>query len=309
MRRSIFYHADDSPTKRITDHDEALATSLALQPPTWAASASATDTIAHVTKNKKAGKGSEVSNKRALAYNDVGLGNPFRNFCPGCSSAYNWASSSENLSTGLSFVPMLWSDWTDFTDYWDINVAKAISNGCKATLSFNEPDKEDQANMTPGEAAMSHVHHLNPYSGNVMVGVPSVSNSIEGGQGLFWLAAFFRACSQQGQNCAVDFCPVHWYSWDVKYREQWSADLLLHLEKAYKVCGRRPIWLTAFAVTGSEKIFQSFVQETVPELEELGYLDAYLYFKVAVGSLMSSERFLSSYGQVHASLDQASTAT
>lgn len=264
---------------------------------------SQTVSLPEVAGNENAKTEPQTMGKRGLAYNDVGLTNTFRTYCHRCSRAYNWDSSANELSFELSFVPMLWGTSIEHTRVWKTNMDKAVSRGSKAILSFNEPDRIDQANMSPEQAALGHIQYLNPYSGKVLIGAPSVTNSEEPGQGLNWLSAFFQACAQQEQGCAVDFCPVHWYSGANSAGTQWSADLLNHLRKAHEVCGWRPLWLTEFAVPGSSEEIEAFLRDVMPKLESLEYLTAYFYFMVSVGSLMRSETSLSPYGEVYASLD------
>lgn len=289
----------DMTSRMITDHN---AVSFASH--NHASSALA---ILPGSNDQTTGQGADESyeplSKRGLAFLNVHLVNTFHTYCPSCSRAYNWGPGTEDLSKDLSFVPMLWDDSQDRTANWALNMAKTISGGCKEVLSFNEPDNTGQANMTPDKAALSHVKHLNPYKNEVKIGAPSVSNSIVSGEGLGWLSAFFEACARQEANCAVDFCPVHWYSWDVQYRDQWSSDLLRHLGDAYKVCGGRPIWLTEFAVPGNDEIIKSFLEETIPKLEELDYLKAYFYFYVSVGKLLLTDNLLSLPGETYASLE------
>lgn len=241
--------------------------------------------------------------KRGLSFENVDLANTFRMKCPSCSRAYNWGPRTEGLSQDLIFVPMLWDDSPGRTASWALTMTKAISDGCREVLSFNEPDNIGQANMTPEQAALSHVKYLNPYKDKLKIGAPSVSNSVVNGEGLRWLSEFFEVCAQQETTCAVDFCPVHWYSWDVLYREQWSSDLLRHLKSAYEICGGRPVWLTEFAVPGNDEITQLFLKEIIPELEELEYLSAYFYFFVSVGRLMSTDNSLSISGETYATLE------
>ncbi|KAM0339493.1 hypothetical protein ACHAPU_010898 [Fusarium lateritium] len=238
--------------------------------------------------------------KRGIAYNDARIANSFHAYCPYCHRAYNWASSSEGLSKDLRFVPMLWSGSNDHTQPWPSNMAKAILEGCQEILSFNEPDLTEQANMKPEEAALKHVQYLNPFTGRVKIGAPSVSNSMEENEGLQWLSAFFTACAQQEQKCEIDFCPVHWYSRDAQYAGEWRGDLLNYLRDAHEVCGRRSIWLTEFSVPGPDHVIESFLEDVMPQLEELDYLGAYFYFMVTIGRLMATENSLSPYGRIYA---------
>ncbi|KAM5382195.1 hypothetical protein ACJA88_003990 [Fusarium oxysporum] len=70
---------------------------------------------------------------------------------------------------------------------------------------------------------------------------------------------------------------------------------------SHEACGGKPIWLTEFAPTGSDEAIADWLKDAIPKLEALSYLDAYSYFKVETGMLMTSETELSSYGSVYAS--------
>lgn len=233
------------------------------------------------------------SHKRGLAYNDVELANTFASNCQNCGWAYNWAPSSGGIK-GLNFIPTLWGDEDEKVKNFEASIDECLSNGAKAIFSFNEPDNGGQANMDPGRAASSHVKLLNGYSGKALIGAPSISNSGLPGEGIAWLKSWVSACESAG--CKYDFCNVHWYS-EVEYGET----LFEHLEAAHETCGGKPIWLTEFAPKGSDEAISGWLEETIPRLESLEYLDAYSYFMVSQGMLMTSPSELSSYGKVYAS--------
>ncbi|CEI63947.1 hypothetical protein FVEN_g9240 [Fusarium venenatum] len=233
------------------------------------------------------------SHKRGVCYNNVKLANTFASNCENCGWGYNWDSESGGLDSGLNFIPTLWSDDAVHVDRFASNCAKSLANGAKAIFSFNEPDNGGQAHMTPAAAAAAHIKLLNPYAGKALIGAPSISNSGLPMEGREWLENFVKEC---GDDCHYDFCNVHWYS-EVEYGET----LFEHLEKSHEICGGKPIWLTEFAPKGSDEAIASWLEEAIPRLEALDYLDAYSYFKVETGMLMTSETEMSKYGSVYAS--------
>ncbi|KAH7155247.1 glycosyl hydrolase catalytic core-domain-containing protein [Dactylonectria estremocensis] len=268
--------------------------------------AATTQKAAATTTSKKAAattasssSSSGLSHKRGMAYNEAALANTFGASCANCGWAYAWSSvstGSEDLDSTYNFIPMLWGNASMFVDVWDDNAAAAISSGSKALFSFNEPDIPTQANLIPADAAGYHVEFMNPYAGQAKIGAPSVSNSGSEGQGLDWLSSWIDTCKTLDEPCHYDFCNVHWYS-----EAAYADTLFTHLEDAYKLCGK-PIWLTEFAPNhASEAETAAFLEEVIPKLEALDYLEGYAYWMVATGNLMSSDSSLSTYGQVYAS--------
>lgn len=263
---------------------------------TKAAAPAATTTKASYSSSKSSGGSAGFSHKRGLAYNDIDMAESFGSSCSNCGWAYNWDSESYGLNSKFNYVPMLWDDSETHTSRFTKNVEEALDNGAKAIFSFNEPDNGGQANMDASRAASSHVKLLNKYAEKALIGAPCITNSGDPGEGLQWLEAFVTACDSLDEKCHYDFCNVHWYS-EVEYGET----LFDHLDKAHKACGNKPIWLTEFAPKGSDEAITSWLEEAIPRLEELEYLDAYSYFIVGEGSLMSSKSDLSTYGKVYAS--------
>lgn len=241
--------------------------------------------------------GSPVAGKRGLAYNDAAMANAFDAACSSCGWAYNWGSSRGDLSTSIDYVPTLWGDQPLHTDHWDVNAEAELANGVKALFSFNEPDHATQANISPEQAAASHIKLMNKYGDRALIGAPSVTNSGNPGEGLEWLASFIAACDASSEGCKIDFCNVHWYS-----EAQYANTLFEHLEKAHDICGGKPVWLTEFAPLGSDADISDFMTNIIPQLDGIEYLEAYSYFMVSAGSLMSSSSSLSGYGQIYASV-------
>lgn len=246
------------------------------------------------SSSSSSNNGPGFSGKRGLAYNDPVLANLFGKSCRkgACGWAYNWGDSAQNLDSAYSFVPTLWGNKLDFLSRWGSSCSKA--DGAKAVFSFNEPDNAGQAAMSPGAAADLHVKYMNSCSGKALVGAPSVSNSNLAGEGLQWLTEFVSQC--EGKGCKYDFCNVHWYSPASAF-----DDLFAHLEKAHKICGGKPVWLTEFAPLGSASEIDAFMTKAMPKLDALDYLHGYSYFMVKPDSLLSSATSLSSLGNIYAS--------
>lgn len=265
---------------------------------TTTSQAAAASSTASESSSSGTSSGSSVgfSSKRGLAYNDADLAATFGASCTSCSWGYNWDSDSYGLDSKYNFIPMLWDNTDEHTKNWKSNVDSAISNSVKAIMSFNEPDNAGQAAMTPEAAAAAHVEWVNPYAGKTLIGAPCVSNSNLDGEGLAWLQSFVDTCDGLDEKCQYDFCPVHWYA------ESAYADTLFeHLEKAHEICGNKPIWLTEFAPLDTDNA-SSFLEEVIPKLEALEYLDAYSYFMIKEGNLMDTTTSLSSFGQTYATL-------
>ncbi|RCI14281.1 hypothetical protein L249_6137 [Ophiocordyceps polyrhachis-furcata BCC 54312] len=248
-----------------------------------------------------AGSGPVFSGKRGLAYNEATLANHFDDQCNGCSVwAYNWGSSPQGLAGNISYVPMLWGNKPMFIDHWQSDAQKAVDNGAKAMLSFNEPDNGGQAKMSPEQAAQLHVQHMNPWGGKALIGSPAVTNSGQPGEGLQWLEGFLKACDGRQEKCRVDFCVVHWYS-----QPQYADTLYDHIAKAHKLCGGKPVWLTEFGpvdAAGQPADAAAFLKEVIPKLDAIDYLHAYAPFMCSAGKLMSSANALSETGKVYAGL-------
>ncbi|OAA33990.1 Glycoside hydrolase, subgroup, catalytic core [Cordyceps fumosorosea ARSEF 2679] len=234
----------------------------------------------------------KLASKRGIAYNDVNLANLLSLHCPACKWAYNWGSTREEvLNPDVEYVPMLWSNAPEHVRAWE---TQEKVDGI--IFSFNEPDVADQSNMTAVEAAAAHILYMNSLPDQARVGTPSITSSSKPSQGLSWLKDFLHECQNLG-GCRFDFCNTHWYS-----EAQWIEAMFAHLDEVHKVCEGKPVWLTEFAVQGTDEEVGSFLEAAVPRLERLPYLEAYSYFLAAQGSLVGSSGFLSYFGNIYATV-------
>lgn len=237
--------------------------------------------------------GSPFSGKRGIAYNDASLANIFGGQCESCCWGYNWASRRDDFSSKFDYVPMLWGNRDMDLANWQQDASDMISQGSKALFSFNEPDIASQSNMSPSEAASLFKSQMNGFHGKALIGAPSVSNSGNANEGLDWLQQFVDACAGE---CQFDFANIHWYS-----QPQYSDTLFEHIQKAHEITGK-PVWLTEFGPIDSDAAStDAFIQDVIPKLDKIDYLDAYSYFMVSQDHLMSGDG-LSAAGKMYATV-------
>lgn len=177
--------------------------------------------------------------KRGLAINDnainpEGFRDPYNGYWPQVNWVYNWDSWTNNKQSWTEYVPMLWSDDPGHTNNWINNARYWISQGSGHLLAFNEPDNDGQARMDVGRAVDAYRRWMMPFSGQVQLGAPAVTNG-----GYYWISDFLNQC----QGCQIDFVPVHWYdkAWNFEALENW-------INRISDLIGDRKIWLTEVSV-------------------------------------------------------------
>lgn len=115
-------------------------------------------------------------------------------------------------------------DWFSDADWW------LSQGGTGHLLSFNEPDRPDQAAMTPQEAADAYRTYMHPYIGRAQLGSPAISNG-----GYAWLQDFLGRCS----DCHIDFIAAHWYNpWNLQ------SDFQNWVNAICSLANGRQVWIT-----------------------------------------------------------------
>ncbi|KAI9847144.1 MAG: hypothetical protein M1838_001001 [Thelocarpon superellum] len=251
------------------------APSVAASSPAASASASPSSSGQAVAAASTSGGGSG-SKKRGLAYNDASLTGGFGGSGSQVSWAYNWASSTSGLSDDYEYVPMLWGTSSDKTSSWSSVASAAIKAGSKHLLAFNEPDNAGQANISPEEAAAGYKQFMQPFAGQAQLGAPAVTNA-GSPAGLAWLESFLGLCT----DCQIDFVPIHWYDSATNF-----GYFKEYVESAYKAGGNRPLWITEFGASGSTDEQNTFLQDVMPWLDSLNYVQRYAYFGCFDGNLV-----------------------
>ncbi|KAJ8082070.1 hypothetical protein AAF712_006071 [Marasmius tenuissimus] len=198
--------------------------------------------------------------KRGIAY-PVEIAAPLDRI-PGGSAIsweYNWDKPAPaGLPSGIQHVPMQW-------DERNIDNLAGQIGGATVLLGFNEPERSDQAAISPGDAASLWKDKIMTVPGSVRLGGPAVSAGPEGQQ---WLRDFFSAC---GGGCRVDFLPIHWYGEGAQNFNQYVTDM----HNMFNL----PIWVTEFAPTGGDAA--SFMRDTLSFLDGQDFVERYAWFAYA----------------------------
>lgn len=229
---------------------------------------------------------SAKSYKRGVGEDAFFLVNEISVLNDGVSWFYNWGNtpSSDEVADWLSaetmeFLPMCWN-----ANY----NADAIREFCrnhpetKALLGFNEPNFNNQAHMTPEEAAEAWpaVKALADELGLELVG-PAVNYSPDGPQNdpYTWYERFVELVGLD----AFDYIAIHNYSGGKGGMEEM-------IDRFYDLYGKK-IWVTEFCSWGSDNITVpmqiSSMIEQVEYLEKSEKVERYAWFK-AKGSISTS---------------------
>jgi hypothetical protein len=208
----------------------------------------------------KKGVGSAWGPSTLRALNDVGA-----------SWYYTWHVRSGLKPAKARFVPMIWGSKQVTAS--DLATAKRSSRG--ELLGFNEPDRPDQANLTPQQAC-----DLWPrlQATGLRLGAPAVSwgADVPGG----WLDRFMT-CARQ-RHLRVDFIPLHFYS--SNYTSA-TNDLKRYITATHARY-RKPVWITEYALLdfgagkpqASPRQQAAFVRTSTAMMNRLPYLERYAWF-------------------------------
>ncbi|XXG97065.1 hypothetical protein Hte_003359 [Hypoxylon texense] len=287
----------ESPSTSSTTETPAIETPVVQYPTetTTEAAATSTTSTAAASTTTAASSGSGTS-KRGAAYNDASLVETLLGLTKEVTWAYNWGSDPGQLDSAVMYYPMLWSPAPDHSSDWDTKAEAAITRGSDHFLSFNEPDIDAQAHMTPGDAAAGHIQYMNPYAGRVKISSPAISSSEDPNRGITWLNSFFTACDGK---CQVDFCAAHWYG---PGGNDGATLFLDHLDKVHEACDNKPVWVTEFqAISGDADTFLKVVTEKL-DSDAYSYVEKYSYFMLTEGSLLDTPTTLSTLGKIYVGL-------
>jgi hypothetical protein len=236
------------------------------------------------------GSTTSSSAKRGLAYNDASLLTGFTSSNK-ISWAYNWGSTTASIPSTLEYVPLLWGASSSFTNNWISAATKALASGSTHLMSFNEPDLDTQANLSPEAAAAAYKTYMDtPFAGKAQLGSPAVTNG-GGSMGLTWLGNFISACT----DCQIDFVCIHWYNGGD------ASAFMSYIDTAYAAGGNRPLWITEFQGEGDTNAQNTFLQTVIPQLDASPKVARYAYFMASDGVLLSSGSTLSTLGDTFAS--------
>lgn len=214
---------------------------------------------------------------------------------------YSWGNTIVvNQPDNLEFVPMFWGGCKAEDVKYVIEQVKA--GKVKRVLGFNEPDSEEQSNMTVDEA-VSQWPLLQSFK------VPLGSPAVVGQDKDAWLEEFMGKVDELGYR--VDFICVH--SYGGTNAEAFKQNLKNTYDK-YK----RPILVTEFAVADweAEKVNENrhkeenviaFMKEVLPWMEDQGFILGYSWFSFSqtdphgtTSALFDKNGYLTKLGRIYA---------
>lgn len=215
------------------------------------------------------------------------------------------------------FIPMIWGRRRDMQEVLEQEILPLIEDGTvKRVMGFNEPDKENQANMTYMEA-------IELWPQLMDLGVPLVSPapanpigsadpSDQGVRGT-WMRDFMREVEER--NYRVDYIGVHWYG--STHVESFKN----RMRRVYEMYGERPLLITEFAPANwrTDGDFErnrhtparvlAFAKEVLPWIEEQDWILGYAWFSFRMhqpqgytSALFFEDGSLTALGRYYASI-------
>ncbi len=202
---------------------------------------------------------------------------------------YNWGPNGTSKDS-MEFVPMAKGTPHFGPGYWE-KIAELKTKGAKNLLTFNEPERKSQGNLTVAQA-LEHWPKLEATGLRLSSPAPSSDKG-----GMEWLADFMKEVKKR--SLRVDFIAIHWYrSSDLDKFGDW----LRELRRDYD----RPIWLTEFNVwKGDQKTQERFLKGAVKIMERSSFVERYTYFnpgREAEGSLFTPDGGLTPLGEFYRDL-------
>ncbi|CAF2963240.1 unnamed protein product [Rotaria sp. Silwood2] len=224
--------------------------------------------VNHVKPNKEP---NVRSNKRGIAWPMENKQDSPSVFSGGkISWIYNWSPYKSNVA-GIEFVPMLWSTNKGHDGNKFFNQAK----GARFVLGFNEPERGDQANMNPVDAAHAWKQYIEPLRAQgARLGSPAIAST---DQGLKWMRQFMNELDKIGGR--IDFLALHWYGRGVDNFINWITKVREHFGNKY------PVWVTEFACTSwnswqpvTQQEVNEFMRQSIAKLDALSWVERYAWF-------------------------------
>lgn len=198
----------------------------------------------------------------------------------GISWWYNWAYEPDEgvkndyKSIGVEYVPMVWGAKNDTADVQ----AKAPA-GVTSLLGFNEPNFNEQANLSAKDAAALWPKVQAVADARQLTLVSPAVNFCGGGcqetDPFKYLKDFFSSCS----GCRVDAIAIHIYVGCAGENGNHAQWLINHI-KNYESQFTQPIWLTEFACNDAKNAQeqQAFLVDAVKYLESDPRIARYAWF-------------------------------
>ncbi len=215
---------------------------------------------------------------------------------------YQWKSEkTTDAPDGIEFVPMVFGKPNQITPGVEYVNKEKQTAGFQFLLGFNEPDKEDQANMTVETA-------LEAWPQLMSTGLPLISPAAANPEGE-WMEKFMAGIKEKGYR--VDYIAIH------SYGGPSAAGFLDKLERVHRKFDL-PLWITEFAVGDwqantvkenrhSARDIKDFMKAVLPKLDRLKYVYRYAWFPsspddphLGTSALFNADGSLTDLGEVYA---------
>ncbi|WP_430813929.1 glycosyl hydrolase [Carboxylicivirga sp. RSCT41] len=215
---------------------------------------------------------------------------------------YSWGHELKDMEPeNIEFVPMFWGRQVSDEKVEYLKQLKAEGK-IQYVLGFNEPDGEEQANMTVDEA-------IALWPKLESIGLPLGSPAPVGGTNE-WMNEFMARAKAEGLR--IDFVAMH------RYPGPNAESFLQKVKEVYEAYGL-PIWITEFAVADwnaatvddnrytPEQVL-AFMKAVLPQLDALDYVERYAWFSgqpdnaaLAPSALFDEDNNMTPLGQYYAS--------
>ncbi|WP_161488185.1 glycosyl hydrolase [Sedimentisphaera cyanobacteriorum] len=143
----------------------------------------------------------------------------------------NWdIAKNPELPPSIDYTPQRWGRW------WP-GFANLDGMGATHILGHNEPDGENQADMTVQQSINDYINNIFPNAQqyDLLVGTPAATNYNNS-----WMQDFYSQAAAQGLT--FDFTCIHWYKGP-------NADSLMNaINYSYSNYGHKKVWITEFNV-------------------------------------------------------------
>lgn len=220
---------------------------------------------------------------------------------------YNWSASWKGRDVnGVAYVPMIFrqNEWA-VASLEKLGVPKSKMQS-RPLLGYNEPDGKEQGNMTV-EQALKFWPELEKT--NRRLGSPAAVHPDNE-----WMTSFMKGAAEKKPR--VDFVCVHWYG-------PRNADKFIARIKEIHGLYKKPIWITEFAIADwsaktlkdnrhSPRDVLEFMEDVLPELEKLDFVERYAWFpgkpgdpRLGHSALFDKQGNLTELGQFYSKFGRA----
>ena len=213
--------------------------------------------------------------------------------------------NNDEVNSELEFVPMIWNDAGNVSE----RLKSLKEKGYDKVLSFNEPDYDQEANMSVDLASS---YNQDFHSSGLRVGSPAVSESTVKENG--WFENYWNRLEIKDDFIAVHNYPGYVGLDSEEYTPKKAAKSFLKYMNDIYDCYQKPIWVTEFAVAawdsneywhpydGNDEQHNKAVQEfmkyvingfdDIQGLDELSFVERYAWFSFDATQLQSASSAL-----------------